>query len=644
MSLVKRQTPSTGGAVWGAITGTLSDQTDLQAALNAKVDDGALTSSGLTISTARLAGRTTAGTGAIEEISIGSGLSLSGGVLSCTVTAAPGGSDTQVQFNDGGTLNGVAQFLFEKLLSRLTLTKTGALIGLVVTDTTDGTGLALGTSSTLSALQFDSNFDFAITAHTTVTTAISSGNAYVFVKGSDGSVGIGNVAPATKLDVTGSVSITNTDNAAKELRLYEPSGSGSNYSAFKSPALASNLTYTLPSSHVTNGYMKNDGSGVLSWETISATVSDGDKGDITVTVSGTVWTIDDDVVTNAKMANMAQSTFKGRAFGAGTGDPTDLTATQATAILNIFVGDSGLGGLKGMVPAPGAGDSSKFLRGDATWAAPSVAWGAITGTLSNQTDLQTALNSKVTGATNSTLTLTGTTLGLTLSNANTWTAKQTIQLTTEQLRLAYDASNYAAFTVGLTGGLTINMTGSVPNLTVPDPVYFGSSLDVAGLFYVGSMVAGDDGAGDYLDVSTIGEMILYSGYSPTVSIKNTGVEVPDEAYGAGWNGDMSVPTKNAVYDKLQTMTPVYATTEVDFGSTPVASGTFTITNASVTTSSVIVATLQYAAPTGKDLDEIEMDNLIIKCGNGSGQFDMYIETADGSYLHDKFKINYIVQG
>lgn len=43
---------------------------------------GAYTAAGLTMATARLLGRTTASTGAAEEISIGSGLSLSGGVLS----------------------------------------------------------------------------------------------------------------------------------------------------------------------------------------------------------------------------------------------------------------------------------------------------------------------------------------------------------------------------------------------------------------------------------------------------------------------------------------------------------------------------------------------------------------------------------
>lgn len=48
------------------------------------VSAGAVTGSGLTMSTARVLGRSTAGTGAVEEISIGSGLTLSGGTLSAS--------------------------------------------------------------------------------------------------------------------------------------------------------------------------------------------------------------------------------------------------------------------------------------------------------------------------------------------------------------------------------------------------------------------------------------------------------------------------------------------------------------------------------------------------------------------------------
>jgi hypothetical protein len=88
-------------------------------------------------------------------------------------------------------------------------------------------------------------------------------------------------------------------------------------------------------------------------------------GDVTSVGDGAT-TIANDVVTNAKLANMATATFKGRTT-AGTGDPEDLTVAQATALLAAFVGDSGSGGTKGLVPAPVAGDSTRFLRGDGTF-------------------------------------------------------------------------------------------------------------------------------------------------------------------------------------------------------------------------------------------------------------------------------------
>ena len=62
-----------------------------------------------------------------------------------------------------------------------------------------------------------------------------------------------------------------------------------------------------------------------------------------VSTSGLTTTILADAVTNTKLANVATATLKGRVT-AGTGDPEDLTATQAKALLNIAVGDiSGLG-------------------------------------------------------------------------------------------------------------------------------------------------------------------------------------------------------------------------------------------------------------------------------------------------------------
>jgi hypothetical protein len=92
------------------------------------------------------------------------------------------------------------------------------------------------------------------------------------------------------------------------------------------------------------------------------------SGDATMANTGAL-TVANDAISNAKLANMATQTIKGRTT-AGTGDPEDLTATQATAILNEFTGDSGAGGVKGLVKAPVAGDATKFLKGDGTWGTP----------------------------------------------------------------------------------------------------------------------------------------------------------------------------------------------------------------------------------------------------------------------------------
>lgn len=75
------------------------------------------------------------------------------------------------------------------------------------------------------------------------------------------------------------------------------------------------------------------------WETVSPTLTLGLdlSGNVTFTnlASATLnATIGNDAVTNAKLANMAQSTIKGRAEGAGTGDPTDLTPTQVVSIID----------------------------------------------------------------------------------------------------------------------------------------------------------------------------------------------------------------------------------------------------------------------------------------------------------------------
>lgn len=106
-----------------------------------------------------------------------------------------------------------------------------------------------------------------------------------------------------------------------------------------------------------------------------------------------VTTLANNSIANAALADMAPRQFKAR-ISASSGDPQDITAAQATSLLDVFSTT-----IKGLVPASGGGVAN-FLRADGTWVAPAggsggvSTWGAITGTLSLQADLQSALNGK----------------------------------------------------------------------------------------------------------------------------------------------------------------------------------------------------------------------------------------------------------
>jgi hypothetical protein len=90
------------------------------------------------------------------------------------------------------------------------------------------------------------------------------------------------------------------------------------------------------------------------------TATGTNTGDQTITLTGAVTgsgtgsfavAIASNAVTNTNLADMATATFKGRAT-AGTGDPEDLTGTQATALLDVATGS-----LKGLLSAS---DKSKL--------------------------------------------------------------------------------------------------------------------------------------------------------------------------------------------------------------------------------------------------------------------------------------------
>lgn len=146
-----------------------------------------------------------------------------------------------------------------------------------------------------------------------------------------GSAGLIVTGPKVDIKPAGS-----TANTGATINLYEGQAGGTNKIALKAPdTLGGDYTFQLPNSNGTSGYfLQTDGSGNTSWVSVS-TLSDGDKGDITVSSSGTAWSIDNDVVTYAKMQNVsATARIMGRNT-AGAGDMEELTAATVKTMLSL---------------------------------------------------------------------------------------------------------------------------------------------------------------------------------------------------------------------------------------------------------------------------------------------------------------------
>lgn len=109
-----------------------------------------------------------------------------------------------------------------------------------------------------------------------------------------------------------------------------------------------------------------------SW-TISAAITDGDKGDISVTGSGATWTIDPAAVTYAKIQNVAANSFLANATG--TAASVQEIATNRIPLFGSAI--------------TGTPSATTFLRGDGSWQTPSGGGGTPGGS-TNQVQFNNA--------------------------------------------------------------------------------------------------------------------------------------------------------------------------------------------------------------------------------------------------------------
>jgi hypothetical protein len=129
----------------------------------------------------------------------------------------------------------------------------------------------------------------------------------------------------TLLDINdgGYVAISNGDAGSGQLRIYEDSDNGTNYSAFQVGSQSADITYTLPTADGTSGFqLTTNGSGVLSWAAAQiALANDGNNRIVTGTGSAGL---------NAE----ANLTFDGSTL-------TNAGATQLNSTLTVGANDQG---------------------------------------------------------------------------------------------------------------------------------------------------------------------------------------------------------------------------------------------------------------------------------------------------------------
>ena len=153
----------------------------------------------------------------------------------------------------------------------------------------------------------------------------------------------------TLLDINdgGFVGIANGATGPGQLRLYEDTDNGTNYTALQVGTQSGDITYTLPTADGSNGHaLTTNGSGTLSWASAGTTYagiddqSSSNDDQLTITDTAIVINEDSDDVDFRIESNANANAFvvNGGDSRVGIGADPDLGATNS---LHIKLGDSG---------------------------------------------------------------------------------------------------------------------------------------------------------------------------------------------------------------------------------------------------------------------------------------------------------------
>jgi hypothetical protein len=151
-----------------------------------KATAGAVGSSGLTQNTARLLGRTTASAGAVEEITVGSGLSLSAGSLSATGGSGPTPNYATAQDNGNYTIaaDNTAHAVSSTTITLTPSSNTAAIrVSVVITIGSDTNGNEIWVELQDNGTPLGDDFALAISNGLASTQEITVSPEFIYVPG-----------------------------------------------------------------------------------------------------------------------------------------------------------------------------------------------------------------------------------------------------------------------------------------------------------------------------------------------------------------------------------------------------------------------------------------------------------------------------